>query len=91
MSNKTLYRSLVISAGLGFLFTLALYARLAENPLSSRLGFAAFVAVLPALCTFLFFRLTRLFVSWQRAATAYLVLFLLILITFIGRLLTVSI
>lgn len=89
-NNRTLYLTLAVSAGLAFLFTLILYAWHGRNPLN-RLGYGIFVSVLPAVGAFVLFRLTKLFVSWQRTAIVYLVLFVLVLViqTF-GRMIPVN-
>lgn len=77
MSNKTLYVTLGVSAGLALTITLALYALQGRNPLN-RLEYALFVSVLPALAAFVVLKLTKLSVSWRKAALLYLLLFLLI-------------
>ena len=61
----------------------------------NRLSYAVVMSLLPALGAFLAYlllrRLTRLFLSWQRAATLYFALFVIILLiqTF-GRMIPVS-
>ena len=80
MNNKTLYLTLVASAALGFLFTLALYASWSPNRVSSRLAFGIFVSVLPALGALLVLKLTNIFVTWRGAFFVYFVLFVLVVI-----------
>ena len=77
MSNRTLYLTLGVSAGLALTFTLVLYASQGRNPLN-RLDYAVFVSVLPALAAFVVVKLTKLSVSWRRAVLIYLLLFLLV-------------
>jgi len=84
MSNKTLYVTLGVSAGLAFMFTLVLYASLGRNPLN-RLEYAVFVSVLPALAAFVVLKLTKLRVSWRGAVLIYLLLFLLLFSQFLIR------
>jgi hypothetical protein len=78
MDNKTLYVTLAISASLGLLFTLLLYVWLSgRNPIS-RLEYALFVSVLPAVGALVVLKLTKLFVSWRGAVLIYFLLFLLV-------------
>jgi hypothetical protein len=50
------------------------------------MGYGLFVSVLPALGAAAFLRLTKLTVSWQGAATIYLVLlFLVVVVQSVGR------
>jgi hypothetical protein len=77
LTNRVLYLTLLVAGSLAFVFTLARYAWVGGNPLN-RLPYALFMSVVPGLCAFLLFKLTRLSLSWRRAATVYLILFLLI-------------
>ena len=88
LNNWTIYVALAVSAGLGFLFTLLLYALRGLNPLN-RLGYGLFVSLLPAIGAWVFLKLTKLLVSWRGAVLIYLLLFLLIFIQTLGRLIPV--
>lgn len=88
MNNKTLWLPLVASTCLGFCFILALYASWASNtnPISSRVPFGIFMSVLPAVGTFLVFKITRHLVSWRSTVIIYGILFaLLVLMQAVGR------
>lgn len=80
MDDKTLSLTLTVSATLGFLCTLVIYASRPNNPnpLSSRVAFGIFVSVVPALGAFLVVKVTKLFVSRKWVVLIYLLLFLLI-------------
>src|ERR1041385_8265889 len=86
MDNRSLYLTLAVSASLGLLFILVLYKLLSSNAPVSRLPYAVFVSVLPALGALVVLRLTRLAVPWRggilptwaTGALLYLLLFLLV-------------
>src|SRR5215211_7118754 len=87
---KTLYLTLVVSAGLTLLAMLLLYASLSgRNPLN-RLGYGIIASILPVFGTLVFIRLTKRFASWRGVVVVYVVLFVLfVLIQAVGRLIPV--
>ena len=88
--NKMLYLTVAASAAFGFLFTLALYASRAPNPISSRVIFGIFVSLLPVCGVFLVLKFTRMVVSWQRAVLIYFVFFILLaIVQAVGREITI--
>lgn len=81
MDNKTLYTTLVVSAGLALsVILLEYYAVHGRNPFN-RVGYALFMSVLPAVVALVVLKLTRLFVSWRGAVLIYVVLFAAFVIT----------
>lgn len=76
MSNRTIFITLAVSAGLAFFFTLTLYVWLGRNPLS-RLGYGIFISVLPAVGVYVVLKFARASLSWRVAALIYVLLFLL--------------
>lgn len=85
--NRTQYVTLVSAVSLGFLFTLALY-RLKGGAVSSRLGYALFLSLIPALNAFLLIRLTKISLTWRGVAALYLILFVLVAAIAFGQLQT---
>jgi hypothetical protein len=75
--NRTQYVTLVSAVILAFLFTLALYTWQGGNA-SSRLGYATFVSVVPAIGAFLLLRLTKISLRWLGVAVLYFILFLVV-------------
>lgn len=81
--------TLVVATSVGLTFTLLLYAWLTGRSIGSRIGYAFFVCLLPAVGTFVVLKLTKLSVSWRgvvlstwiTAAVLYFLLFLLIFIS----------
>lgn len=79
LNHRRLNLTLLAAATIAFLFVLIVYAWSGGNPFN-RIGYGLFVSVLPLLSSLLFLRLTKLPVSWQGAATIYLVLFFLVVV-----------
>jgi hypothetical protein len=80
MDNRTLYLTLAVSASLGFVLILVLYAvAFGLNP-ASRWGYGLLVSVPPALGALLVVKLTRVFESWRGAVIVYSALFVLAVI-----------
>lgn len=77
--NRTQYLTLGSAVSLGFLFTLALYTLRGGNP-SSRLGYAMFVSVVPAIGVFVLLKLTKISLTWRGVAVLYFILFLLVMV-----------
>ncbi len=71
MIAKLLVACLIPFAGM-----LGLYAATSSNPVSSRLEFATFMSVVPALCTALLLRVTKSSSSWRAVLLVYFALFL---------------
>lgn len=82
MNNTTLYRTLIVSAAIGFLVVLVLYASLPgnPNPISSRVPYGIFMSGLPALGVLLVTKLSKALISRRGAVTMYLMLFVLLLV-----------
>lgn len=59
--KTTEYRSLVLCAVIAFAGLLAQYATYSTNPLSSRIGYALFMSLTPAIAAFLILRFSKLF------------------------------
>lgn len=80
MNGRTLSVALVTSAAFGFLFILLEYYLVQGRNPFNRMGYAAFMSVVPALGALLVLKLTNFFVSWRGAAVVYIALFVLVLI-----------
>jgi hypothetical protein len=78
MNNATLYLTLALSAILGFVVILVIYAAVFGLDPRNRVGFGLFMSVLPALGAWLVIKLTRLFQSWRGAVIIYLALFVVV-------------
>jgi hypothetical protein len=81
------YLTLICVVGLGFLFTVALYTWQGGRALS-RLGYAMFLSIIPALSVVLLLRLTKISLTWRGIAALYLILFLLVTALAVGQLKT---
>ena len=79
MNNATLYLTLGLSALLGFVVILVIYAVVFGLDPRNRAGFGFFMSVLPAVGAWVLIKLTRLFQSWRGAAIAYFALFVVVL------------
>lgn len=66
---------LIVACLIAFAGILALYAATASNPVSSRLAFAVFMSVVPAICTALLLRVIKSSNSWGAVLLAYFALF----------------
>jgi|SRR5690349_14536509 len=80
MNSRSLYMTLAASAILAYACTLILYASTSSNPLTSRLGYAFLVSVVPAVGVLAVLKLTKLLVSRLGVVIIYAVLFVLILL-----------
>jgi hypothetical protein len=86
MNNATLYLTLALSATLGFVVILVIYAAVFGLNPASRWGYGLLISVPPALGALLVIKLTRVFDSWRGAFVVYLALFVLaVLIQALGR------
>lgn len=70
MESRIMVACLTTFAGI-----LGVYAATAPNPVSSRLGFATFMSLVPAICTALLLRLTKSSASWGAVLFVYFALF----------------
>jgi len=73
--GTTMIAKLLVASLIGFAAILGLYAAIASNPVSSRLGFATFMSLVPAVCTALLLRITKSSTSWRAVLFVYLALF----------------
>ena len=78
MNNVTLYLTLALSAILGFVVILVIYAAVFGLDPRNRVGFGLLISVLPALGAWVVIKLTRLFRSWRGAVIVYLALFVVV-------------
>ena len=86
MNNATLYLTLGLSAILGFVVILVIYAAVFGLDPANRWGYGLLVSVPPAFGALLVVKLTRVFDSWLGALIIYLALFVLaVLIQALGR------
>lgn len=74
MNLVCLWPTLAACTLLGMLFTATLYWLLGGHPLN-RVGYAVTMSLLPAIATFLAFKLTGLRLTRRRIAAIYLLLF----------------
>ena len=79
MGNRTLYRTLLMSAGLALSGILLEYYFVQARDPFDRLGYAFFMSLLPALAAFVVLKLTTFFESWMGAAAVYIAFFVLVI------------
>lgn len=73
--GTTMIEKLMVACLIAFAGILGLYAANASNPVSSRLGFATFMSLVPAVCTALLLRVTKSSTSWRAVLFVYFALF----------------
>ena len=73
--GTTLIAKLMVTSLIAFDGILGLYAANASNPVSSRLGFATFMSLVPAVCTALLLRVTKSSTSWRAVLFVYFAVF----------------
>lgn len=73
--GTTMIAKLMLACLIAFAGILGLYGANAPNPVRSRLGFATFMSLLPAVCTALFLRVTKSSTSWRAVLFVYFALF----------------
>ena len=73
--GTTMIAKLMVASVIAFAGIVGLYAAIASNPVSSRLGFATFMSVVPAVCTALLLRVTKSSTSWRAVLFVYFALF----------------
>lgn len=73
--GRTMIAKIIVAGLMAFAGILGLYAATASNPVSSRLGFATFMSVVPAICTAFLLRVTKSSTSWGVVLLVYFALF----------------
>ena len=73
--GTTMIAKLMVASVIAFAVILGQYAATASNPVSSRLGFATFMSLVPAVCAALLLRVTKSSTSWRAVLFVYFALF----------------